>query len=223
VETASPPAAAQPAPADTASVESAQIGQNIGAVHDFYTREEHKRRASQRHAESIGGFVARPAFLVVILLFTSAWIGANLVLPALGLAPFDATPFHMLQGVVALAALLTTTVELIKQNRVEKLGEQCAHLDLKVTLLIEQKTAKLIDLLEELRRDLPNVKNRHDLGAAVMQQSMSPEGVLAALDEKVTSPDGSISNPEPATVDEPPRQGCLQTLAISPPRAVIRL
>jgi len=223
VETASPPAAAQPAPADTASVESAQIGQNIGAVHDFYTREEHKRRASQRHAESIGGFVARPAFLVVILLFTSAWIGANLVLPALGLAPFDATPFHMLQGVVALAALLTTTVELIKQNRVEKLGEQCAHLDLKVTLLIEQKTAKLIDLLEELRRDLPNVKNRHDLGAAVMQQAMSPEGVLAALDEKVTSPDGSISNPEPATVDEPPRQGCLQTLAISPPRAVIRL
>jgi hypothetical protein len=50
-----------PAPADTASVESAQIGQNIGAVHDFYTREEHKRSASQRHAERIGGFVGRPA------------------------------------------------------------------------------------------------------------------------------------------------------------------
>ena len=207
METASLPVHAQPAPSDTASVESAQIGQNIGAVHDFYTREEHKRSASQRHAESIGGFVGRPAFLVAILLFTSAWIGANLVWPAFGLAPFDVAPFHMLQGVVALAALLTTTVVLIKQNRVAKLGEQRAHLDLKVTLLIEQKTAKLIDLLEELRRDLPNVKNRDDLGAVVMQQAMSPEGVLAALDEKVTSPDGSISNPEPATVDEPPRQG----------------
>ncbi|MFN0182984.1 MAG: DUF1003 domain-containing protein [Aquabacterium sp.] len=205
--TASPRAAAQPTSAEVASVESLQIGQNIGAVHDFYTREEHKRSASQRHAENIGGFVGRPAFLVVILVFTSAWIVANLALPAFGLAPFDATPFHMLQGVVALAALLTTTVVLIKQNRVAKLGEQRAHLELKVTLLIEQKTAKLIDLLEELRRDLPNVKNRQDLGATVMQQAMSPEGVLAALDEKVTAPDGSISNPEPATVDVPPRQG----------------
>ena len=71
-------------------------------------------------------------------------------------------------------------------------------------LLIEQKAAKLIDLLEELRRDLPNVKNRPDLGATVMQQAMSPEGVLAALDEKVTSPDGSVSNPASAPLDEPP-------------------
>ncbi len=36
-------------------------------------------------------------------------------------------------------------------------AEQRAHLDLKVTLLTEQKAAKLIDLLEELRRDLPKL------------------------------------------------------------------
>ena len=179
--------------ADAASAESEQIGQNIAAVHDFYTREEHRRSASQRHAESIGSFVGRPIFLVVILLFVSVWIGANLALTAWGVAPFDEAPFFWLQGVVALAALLTTTVVLIKQNRVAKLSEQRAHLDLKVTLLIEQKTAKLIDLIEELRRDLPNVKDRHDSGAAAMQQAMRPEGVLAALDEEVILPDGSIS------------------------------
>lgn len=44
-----------------------------------------------------------------------------------------------------------------------------AHLDLKVTLLTGQKAAKLIDLLEELRRDLPNVRNRHDPEAAAHQ------------------------------------------------------
>jgi uncharacterized membrane protein len=149
-----------PAPADTASVESAQIGQNIGAVHDFYTREEHKRSASQRHAERIGGFVGRPAFLVVILLFTSAWIGANLALPALAMAPFDAAPFHMLQGIVALAALLTTTVVLIKQNRVAKLGEQRAHLDLKVMLLIEQKTAIELSVNGDITRVQPEPSTR---------------------------------------------------------------
>ena len=178
---------------ESPSAESEQIGQNISAVHEFYTREELKRSASQRHAESIGGFVGRPAFLVVILLFATFWIGANLALPLSGLLPFDAAPFHLLQGIVALAALLTTAVVLIKQNRVDRLAEQRSHLDLKVALLIEQKTAKLIDLIEELRRDLPNVKNRHDSGAAVLQQAMSPEVVLAALDEKVTSPDGSTT------------------------------
>ena len=196
-----------PAAAPSAgSAESGQIGQNIAAVHEFYSREEHKRSPSQRHAESIGRFFGRPAFLVAILVFASAWMGANLALTAWGMAPFDEAPFFWLQGLIGLAALLTTTVVLIKQNRVAKLGEQRAHLDLKVTLLIEQKTAKLIDLLEELRRDLPNVKNRHDSGAAVMQQAMSAEGVLAALDEEVISPDGSISasTAVPATPADPP-------------------
>ncbi len=190
------------------SAESGQIGQNIAAVHEFYTREEQKRSPSQRHTESIGGFVGRPAFLVVILLFVSAWMGVNLVLMAWGKVPFDEPPFIWLQGLTGLAALLTTTVVLIKQNRVAKLSEQRAHLDLKVMLLIEQKTAKLIDLMEELRRDLPNVKDRHDLGAAAMQQAMSPQGVLAALDEEVTSPDGSISastaSIHPVHFPEPP-------------------
>lgn len=177
-----------------ATVESAQIGQNIAAVHDFYTREEVKRSASQRHAERVGSFVGRPAFLVATLVFVTAWISINLLMPVWGMEPFDPPPLHWLQGLVGLGALLTTTVVLIKQNRVARLGDQRAHLDLKVTLLIEQKTAKLIDLIEELRRDLPNVKDRLDSGAIVMQHAMDPQGVLAALDEKVTSPDGSTSS-----------------------------
>jgi uncharacterized membrane protein len=178
----------------TTNPENGQIGENIAAVHDFYTREELKRSASQRYAESIGAFVGRPAFLLAILLFVSMWATVNLALPRLGQIAFDEPPFIWLQGILGLAALLTTTVVLIKQNRVSKLGEQRDHLDLKITLLIEQKTAKLIDLVEELRRDLPNVKDRHDSSAVVMQHAMSPEKVLAALDEKLISPDGSVSS-----------------------------
>jgi uncharacterized membrane protein len=170
-----------------------QIGENIAAVHEFYAREELRRGAPQRHAESVGNFVGRPASLVIILLSAAVWMLANLAMPTLGLAAIDPAPFSWLQGVVGLAALLTANVVLIKQNRVGKLSEQRAHLDLKVTLLIEQKVAKLIDLMEELRRDLPNVKDRHDGRAVVMQHPMSPERVLAALDEEVILSDGSTS------------------------------
>lgn len=100
-------------------------------------------------------------------------------------AEFDPAPFFWLQGIVGLGALLTATVVLTKQNRLARLEEQRAHLDLKVTLLTEQKAAKLIDLLEELRRDLPNVKDRQDPDAVTLQQPMDPDGVRATLDERL--------------------------------------
>ncbi len=201
------------AKAATASAESGQIGQNIAAVHEFYTQEELKLSASQRHAERIGGLVGRPAFLLGILLFVCLWIAVNLALPGMDRTDFDPPPFLWLQGIVGLGALLTANVVLIKQNRVAKLGDQRAHLDLKVTLLIEQKTAKLIDLIEELRRDLPNVEDRHDPGASVMQQAMSPEKVLAALGEQVTLPDGSTSDASTA----PPAAGATVAVSAPPP------
>jgi uncharacterized membrane protein len=70
-------------------------------------------------------------------------------------------------------------------------------LDLHVSLLTEQKIAKLVALVEELRRDLPNVTNRHDAQAAAMEQSTDPHVILDALE----------TVPEPAPVGaglEPP-------------------
>ena len=160
-----------------------QISQNIEAVQGFYTREDQKISHSQRTLEYISHVVGTPFFLSFILLFAAFWIVANILLRRVGLAPFDPPPFFWLQGIVGLGALLTTTVVLTKQNRLDKLAEQRAHLDLKVTLLTEQKAAKLIDLMEELRRDLPNVKNRHDATAVSLQEPMNPDLVLAALDE----------------------------------------
>lgn len=185
--TASPPYP-NGAPGDS---ERDQISQNIDAVLDFYTREEKKISGSQRILERISRFVGRPAFLGIILLLVGLWILANVALRLSGMAEFDPAPYFWLQGMVGLSALLTATVVLGKQNRLSRLEEQRAHLELKVNLLTEQKAAKLIDLMEELRRDLPNVRDRHDSKAAALQQAMNPDQVLAALDERSEPSDGS--------------------------------
>ena len=161
-----------------------QMSQNIKAVLDFYSLEYQKISHSQRILERISRFLGQPIFLGIILFFVAFWIFANVALRQFGMAEFDPEPYFWLQGIVGLGALLTATVVLSKQNRLTKLEEQRAHLDLKVMLLTEQKTAKLINLLEELRRDLPNVRNRHDPEAAELQQSMNPELVLDALNER---------------------------------------
>jgi uncharacterized membrane protein len=74
-------------------------------------------------------------------------------------------------------------VVLIAQNREAKLEKQRAHLDLQVNLLTEQKVTKLIHLLEELRRDLPMVRDRHDPEAAVLQQRTDTAQVLSAIED----------------------------------------
>lgn len=171
--------------------EQGQISQNIGAVQDFYAREKQKISRSQRVLERVSRIIGQPGFIALTLAFVVLWMLSNLLFVRLGLAAFDPAPFFWLQGVVGLTSLLATTVVLIKQNRLAGLAEQRAHLDLKVTLLTEQKAAKLIDLLEELRRDLPNVKNRHDPEASALQQAMNPAKVLAALDEGLPQRSGA--------------------------------
>ena len=190
-----------PAGSPETSVESEhdQISQNIEAVLDFYAKENQKISPSQRILERISLFIGQPIFPAIILLFVALWVLANIVLRRVDMDEFDSPPFIWLQGIVSLCALLITTVVLSKQNRLAKLAEQRAHLDLKVTLLTEQKAAKLIDLLEELRRDLPNVRNRHDSEAATLQKSMDPDEVLATLNEPNTQ--GDQLQPAAGTID----------------------
>ena len=76
---------------------------------------------------------------------------------------------------------------LIRQSQQEKLAEQWAQLTLQLSLLSEQKIAKLIGLIEELRRDLPHVHDRHDPEAEVMQAATDPQTVMAALEQNLAA------------------------------------
>ena len=170
-----------------ANAEGAELTrQNIDAVVDFYAREDEKITASQRVLERTSLFLGHPACPAIILGFVALWIIVNRLLPSWRISAFDVAPYAWLQGIVGLSALLTAAIVLARQNRLAGIAEKRAHLDLKVNLLTEQKVAKLIHLVEELRRDLPNVRDRHDANAAAMQEPMNPDAVLATLDEART-------------------------------------
>ncbi|MEP6941756.1 MAG: DUF1003 domain-containing protein [Betaproteobacteria bacterium] len=139
---------------------------------------------SQRLLEKVGGFIGRASYLAAVLGFVALWMLANILLDRLGFQVLDSPPFPWLQGIVGLAALITMTVVLIAQNREAKLEKQRSELELQVNLLTEQKVTKIIHLLEELRHDLPMVKDRHDSEAAALQKPTDPEDVLATLKER---------------------------------------
>jgi uncharacterized membrane protein len=172
------------APCDGVAVVPEHLARNVQAVTEMHLQAERTMGAHQRAIESGTARLGHPASLYVILAVVFLWALGNALVPRLGLRAPDPPPFSWLQGVIGLAALLTATMVLITQNRQAKLIERRMHLDLQVNLLTEQKAAKLIELLEELRRDLPNVRDRHDSEADLMQHAAEPLEVIAALEEQ---------------------------------------
>jgi uncharacterized membrane protein len=67
----------------------------------------------------------------------------------------------------------------VSQGRAQ-LREQ---LNLELAILSEQKTAKVIQLPEESRRDNPLIRNRVDQEAEAMAQPADPQSVLDAIKE----------------------------------------
>ena len=186
-----------PAPQDEpAATLPDHINQNIEAIKTLHARADKDLSRYHRPIETLGTFLGRPFYFYGILLFVAVWVLINTFSPLFGVAPFDPAPHFWLQGIAGLSALLTTTIVLIAQTRQEKLAEQRAQLDLQVNLLAEQKTAKLIALVEELRRDLPSVKNRHDPQAATMEQATDPHAILSALEETLQEPGQEVAGRE---------------------------
>jgi uncharacterized membrane protein len=157
--------------------------ENIGAI---VSMAERKITRHQRAVERFTRVIGRPRTLYLIGGAVIAWALYNLAAPALGLHRLDEPPFFWLQGLISLGALLTTVMVLTTQNRHLHLAEQRAHLDLQVNLLSEQKIAKLIALIEELRRDLPNVVNRRDSVAEQMQEPVDPAAMVSAIEQTLS-------------------------------------
>lgn len=161
------------------------IGNTIDTIIELRTRAEQKVSRPQRIVEMIIEFLGRPVFLYGVMIVLVLWFVLNLF-PTWGLQ-FDPPPFQGLDITVGVLSLLMTTGVLVRQGRQEQLAEQRAQLNLQLDLITEQKIAKLIALVEELRRDLPNVRDRLDPEAEAMRQAVDPYTVLETLEETLNS------------------------------------
>jgi uncharacterized membrane protein len=163
---------------------SDHIEQNVESIVALERREVEGISPSQRRVEHASRFLGRPMYLLGVLIFALVWVAANLVAAGLGRAAFDPPPFGLLDGILTLASLATTTIVLIAQNRQTRTEKQQAQLELQVSMLTEQKVTKLIHLLEELRKDLPGVRDRHDPQAAALQESADAATVVSVIEDR---------------------------------------
>jgi uncharacterized membrane protein len=159
----------------------AHIEATVAAIAKMHADHRQDAGFMQRLVERITPQIGRPRFIAGLTIFVVLWIGSNLLAGPYGRAALDPPPFNWLQGLLGLLALYVAVLILTTQRRDDQLASLREQLTLELAILGEQKCAKIIALLEEMRRDSPTLKNRADPEAAAMSVAADPETVLDAI------------------------------------------
>ena len=174
--------------ADDTPILPAHIEDTLRAIAKLHADHRQSAGKLQRLVEQLTALIGRPLFIAVLTVLVAAWAGGNLAVGAAGGAAWDSPPFAWLQGVTGLLALYVTVLILSTQRREDQLAGYREQLTLELAILGEQKSAKIIALLEEMRRDSPTLRNRVDVEAAAMSVAADPQAVLDAIKESEDVP-----------------------------------
>ena len=157
------------------------VEQTVETIAELH-REHHRRATpSQKVVAQLTGLVGRPRFVGAVTIVFGLWIGLNGLIKLAGFTPPDPPPYSYVQAVTGIAGVYITLLILITQRRENQLSEARDQLTLELAILNEQKSAKIISLLEEMRRDLPGLPNRLDPEAEQLAQPADPQAVMEAL------------------------------------------
>lgn len=167
------------------TTQSQIIRRNIDAIAEVQKQEMGRRSTLDRLADSITGLAGSMVFVILHCFWFGFWILLNVGLVKIPrISEFDPFPFGLLTMIVSLEAIFLSTFVLISQNRMARLSEQRAELDLHVNLLAEQKATKALEMLDLITQQLNTVKRfkiAHDPEIEALKQSPEPDEVLNVM------------------------------------------
>jgi uncharacterized membrane protein len=156
------------------------VEETVRVVERLHSEHDEGATSADRLLEMLKARIGRPRSVAVILIAALLWIAAN----TLSGVAIDPPPFPYLQLALSLGAVCLTILILATQRRADLLASHREKLILQLSFVSEQKTAKLIALMEELRRDTPHVPDRLDSEAQDMTSSVDVGAVSEALREQ---------------------------------------
>jgi uncharacterized membrane protein len=167
----------------TASLPSS-AKENLELLTRFQDGEDARISGLQLTIERVSRFFGSPAYFAFSVAFILLWIAVNTMGVHEHWRHVDAAPFFGLQGLMCSNALLLTVAVLIRQDRMARMAEHRAHLDLQINLLTEQKVAKILQIIDELRRDLTALRGRPDEEVTEMSKPADTHALMHAIREK---------------------------------------
>lgn len=169
----------------------AHMEESVQAIAKLYAAHEDATTPAQRVINRLTDHLGRPAVVAMLTLAVVVWVILNAAAIRDGVEPFDPPPFAWLAGTEATIAMLMSVLILAAQRHAGQLAARRERLALQLALLGEQKNAKIIQLLEEMRRDSPMMTDRVDEVAAEMSAPADAESMLEAIQDATDGAHGS--------------------------------
>lgn len=123
--------------------------ENVRMVAEIEEKYLQQRSPGERTGDAVAQFSGSTTFFVLNVVWYLAWVLANTGKIPL-LRPFDPYPFTFLTLMVSLEAIFLAIFVLASQNRMARVADQRAHLDLQINLLAEQENTKMLNLLQTM-------------------------------------------------------------------------
>ncbi len=149
-------------------------------------RTDHKKETStlQRGVDYLTALVGWPGFVALLMGAIALWVSINLSLPLFHIKPVDTDHFAWLQVVLATGAIFVAVLILTTQRRADQLSDHRSQLTLELVIMIDRKIAKIIELIEEQRRDNTDIVDRVDGEASDMSTPSDTDAVLRAIKDE---------------------------------------
>ena len=158
--------------------------ENLAVLENFEQGEDAEVTRVQLIIERISAFFGSPAYFAFAVAFIVIWILVNSWGVHSHWSHVDEPPFFLLQGLVSSNALLLTVAVLIRQNRMSKVAAHRAHLDLQINMLTEQKVTKILQIVNDLKREPTAHRGQHDEQVAELTQPADTHALMHAIKEK---------------------------------------
>ncbi len=143
-------------------------------------RKQMKRMSSLEHrvVSQITHLAGNMKFVYAHAVIVVGWIAFNS--GVLGFHPFDPYPFGMLAMIASVEAIFVSTFVLISQNRMARIAERHAELDLQVNLLAEHEITRLIQITDAIAMHL-GVKLASNASIDELKAQINPDQVLEEM------------------------------------------
>ena len=171
---------------------------NIESIAQLEQEFKRQRSRLDRVSDAISSFVGSIQLVIAHALGLVVWVALNVGL--LWLRPFDPYPFVFLNLVLAVETVFLSTFVLMSQNRQNHQADRWAHLNLQLSLLSEQETTKMLQMLQQVCDRLGMQQVARDRELSDMVKTTQVE-VLAEELEQAREPQ---EEPPPEPPEEPP-------------------
>lgn len=157
------------------------VEETVRTVEDLHEKHHARSTVFDRTIDRFAEAFSRPAALVVLTFVLLGWVLTN-VSSLTHMTPIDPPPFSWLELALTMLTVYVTLLILAAQRRAEILANHREQFTLQLALLNERKTAKVISLIEELRRESSVLADRIDTEAREMSDSVDARSVSNAIE-----------------------------------------